>query len=72
MSRRFLAFIAAAALSAGPLAAAPVPAPAPENVEGSALRGVEAAYWILPLLIVIALLIAILAGDEPNTQPLSP
>jgi hypothetical protein len=74
MSRRFLAFAAAASLCAAPAAAAPSPAPAPaaETVDGSALHGIDPAYWILPLLIVIALLIAILASEEPNSKPASP
>ena len=78
MSRKFLAFVAATSLCGAPAAAAPVaapgaaPAPSPEAVDGSALRGGNAAYWGLPLLIVIALLIAILASDEPNTKPASP
>jgi hypothetical protein len=72
MLRRFLAFVAAATLIAAPAAAAPAPAPARASVEGSAIRGVDTAYWILPALIVLALLVAILAKDQPKATPLSP
>ncbi|HEX8644000.1 MAG TPA: hypothetical protein VF702_08830 [Allosphingosinicella sp.] len=60
------AALAAFALAAAPASAAPRgPAlePAGERIEGSAMRG-GSVYWLLPALIVLALLIAILAGDE--------
>ena len=70
--RYLLAFAAAAALAAAQAAAATAapapPAPASERVEGSALRR-DAAIYVLPLLVVIALLIAILAGEEEPESP---
>jgi hypothetical protein len=70
--KHLTAALAALALAAAPAAAAPAPAPAlqpaPESIEGSELNG--SVYWILPALIVIALLIAILAGGDD--QPESP
>ena len=68
---RGAAIAASLALAAAPAVAAPTVAPATEQVEGSELRG-RSIYWALPLLIVIALLIAILAGDDDDTQPASP
>ena len=69
-ARTFVACVVAAALAAAPAAAAPAaPLPAPERAAGSELRG-DPAIYVLPLLIVIALLIAILAGEEdPRTSP---
>jgi hypothetical protein len=71
--RKLAAALTALSLAAVPAAArpAPAPSPAPEQAEGSALRGdTNPAYYILPLLIVIALLVAALRGDEePPTSP---
>lgn len=69
MKQRTAAF-AALALVAAPAAAAPQPiAPASETVEGSELRGRSAVYWVLPALIIVALLLAMTAGDGSNAQP---
>lgn len=71
MNRTAAAF-AAFALAAAPAAAAPRPPalePAGEQAQGSAVRG-GTVYWLLPALIVLALLIAILAGgDETPRSP---
>ncbi|MEA3016471.1 MAG: hypothetical protein QOI38_1193 [Sphingomonadales bacterium] len=70
---KLAAALATVSLAAAPAAArpAPPPAPAPEQAEGSALRGdTNPAYYILPLLIVIALLVAALRGEEE--APTSP
>jgi hypothetical protein len=69
--KQMLAALAALTLAAAPAAAAPQPIePASESAEGSGLRG--GVYWVLPVLIVIALLIAILAGGDDEAEPLSP
>lgn len=68
------AALAALSLAAAPAVAqtAPPPVPASEEAEGSALRGdSNPAYYILPILIVIALLIAMLRGDD-GEPPVSP
>jgi hypothetical protein len=68
-----IAALAALALAAAPAAAAAAPpplAPASEHIEGSELRG--AVYWLLPVLVIVALLIAMSAGDDSNATPLSP
>ena len=65
------AALAAFALAAAPAAAAPRPPalePAGEHSEGSEMRG-GSVYWLLPALIVIALLIAILAGGDEPASP---
>lgn len=70
---RIAAAFAAFSLAAAPAAAqaqAPALDPALETAEGSEFR--NATYWALPALIVIALLIAILAGDGGDEQPASP
>ena len=69
--KRLTATLAALALTAAaPAAAAPQPLePAPETVEGSELEG--AVYWLLPVLVLIALIIAMTAGDDEAT-PASP
>lgn len=70
---RIAAAFAALSLAAAPaLAQSQPPAldPAPETAEGSTLR--SGIYWVLPALIVVALLIAILAGDGGDEQPASP
>jgi hypothetical protein len=67
----------AAALAALSLTAAPAAArqsaiePAPETTGGSELRS-GATYWIVPALVLVALLIAILAGEEDADPPKSP
>jgi hypothetical protein len=70
--KKTAAAFAAFALAAAPAAAAsPMPAiePAGEHAEGNAVRG-GTVYWLLPALIVLALLIAILAGgDEAPKSP---
>ena len=69
--KKTAAVLSAFALAAAPATAAPrAPAlqPAGEQAEGSAMRG-GAVYWLLPALIVLALLIAILAGDEEPRSP---
>jgi hypothetical protein len=68
--RKMTAALAALALAAAPAGAAaqvPAPEPAAETVEGSEMRG--ASYWIVPALVVIAILIAILAGEEEPNSP---
>lgn len=72
--KKLPAALAALSLAAAPAiaGATPPPTPSTEEAEGSTLRGdSNPAYYILPVLIVIALLIAMLRGegDEP---PLSP
>ncbi|HEX8193437.1 MAG TPA: hypothetical protein VF552_11115 [Allosphingosinicella sp.] len=65
--------LAALALAAAPTAASAAPQPiepASESADGSALRG--GAIWILPALILVALLIAILAGEGGDEMPASP
>jgi hypothetical protein len=68
-AQKILAALAAASLAAAPVAAQPAPAPAPETVEGSALRGEPKAYYILPVLVLIALLVAVLKGEEGPSSP---
>lgn len=70
-ARPLFACAAAIVMAVAPAAAAPPPAPAAEAVEGSGLRS-DAALYVLPLLIVIALLIAILAGEDGEAAPASP
>jgi hypothetical protein len=66
-----IAALAALALAAAPAAAAPPPlTPASEHIEGSELHG--AVYWLLPVLVIVALLVAISAGDDGDATPLSP
>jgi hypothetical protein len=70
---RIAAAFAALLLAAAPAAAQAQPPaldPASETAEGSEFR--SGIYWVLPALIVIALLIAILAGDGGDEQPASP
>lgn len=72
--KKLTAPLAALSLAAAPAVAqaAPSPLPQPEQAEGSALRGdSNPAYYILPILIVIALLIAMLRGDD-GEPPVSP
>jgi hypothetical protein len=68
---RLIALIAAAALAAAPAAAAtaaPLPEPAPETADGSGMRG--AVVYVLPLLVLIALLIAMTnGGDDAPASP---
>jgi hypothetical protein len=70
---KLAAGLAILSLATAPAVARPAqpPAPVPEQAEGSALRGdTNPAYYILPLLIVIALLVAALRGEEePPTSP---
>jgi len=71
---KLAAALAALSLPAAPAAAqpAPPPVPAPEQAEGSALGGdTDPAYFILPILILIALLIAVLRGEDDD-PPISP
>ncbi|HEY0012351.1 MAG TPA: hypothetical protein VGB79_05805 [Allosphingosinicella sp.] len=69
--KQMIAAFAALALAAAPAAAAPQPLqPAPERIEGSELSG--GVYWLLPVLVIIALLIAIGAGEDGEATPLSP
>ena len=67
IARKPFAAFAALALAAAPVAA--TPPPAPERVEGSEIRGGTAAYVLLPIVIVIALLIAITKGDGEPESP---
>ena len=70
--KKTAAALAALALAAAPAAAAPRAPdlePAGERAEGSAMHD-GAVYWLLPALIVVALLIAILAGEDE--EPRSP
>jgi hypothetical protein len=67
---KLTALLASLSLAAAPAAAAPSPEPlepAPETAKGSELRG-RTAYYILPVLVVIALLIAILAGEDEGPE----
>ena len=68
-ARKILAALAAASLAAAPAAAQPAPQPATESVEGSELRGESKAYYILPVLVLIALLVAVLKGEEGPSSP---
>jgi hypothetical protein len=71
--KHLTAAIAALALAAAPAAAAPQPiAPAPEHVEGSELNGGNAVYYILPVLIIAAILLAMTAGGDNDAKPASP
>ena len=65
-----LAALAAFSLAAAPAAAQPrrAPEPAPEQVQGSELRGGGSAYVVLPILVVIALLIALLSGEDEGPE----
>jgi hypothetical protein len=74
MAHRSIHLLAAAALAGSSIAAsaarapvAPV-APAAQTVEGSELRR-SPAIFILPLLVVIALLVAMLNEDEAPASP---
>lgn len=69
LAQKMLAALAAASLAAAPLAAQPAPQPAPETVAGSELRGESKAYYILPVLVLIALLIAVMKGEEEPSSP---
>ncbi len=71
--KSLVGLIAAAALAASPAAAQTSPGPvepAPEQVEGSALRS-GAAIYVLPLLVVLALLLA-LVKEKETEPPVSP
>ncbi|HYG30033.1 MAG TPA: hypothetical protein VD887_07445 [Allosphingosinicella sp.] len=71
---KLAAALAAFSLAAAPAVARPAPPPQPagEQAEGSTLRGdTNPAYYILPVLILIALLIAMLRGEDGET-PISP
>jgi len=67
---KLTALLASLSVAAAPAAIAAPAAPlepAPETAEGSELRG-RTAYFILPVLVVIALLIAILAGEDEGPE----
>jgi hypothetical protein len=67
--RKILAAVAAASLAAAPAAARQAPQPALETVQGSELRGENAAYFILPILVLLAILFAVLKGEEGPSSP---
>jgi len=72
LAPRLTGALAAFALAAAPAAAAPAPlAPASEQVQGSELHGRGPVYWLLPALIIVALLIAITRGEDSG-PPASP
>ena len=76
MRRKLISAAAALALTAGPAVAAAntpppavqAPAPAAETVEGSEIHG----GFILPLLTIIAVIIAVLLLTKNNDKPNSP
>lgn len=70
-AKRLVSLLAAASLASAPAAARPSAAPvepAPERAQGSALRG-GAAIYVLPLLVVLAILFALAKEKE---EPVSP
>lgn len=71
MLARTLAALAALSLAAAPVAAQPAPAadPAPEQAQGSTLRGEAVGYVLLPLLVLLVVLVAALKGDEEPHSP---
>jgi hypothetical protein len=69
--KSLVGLIAAASLAASPAAAQPAPAaaePAPEHVQGSALRS-DAAVYVLPLLVLLAILLALVKEKEEPASP---
>lgn len=71
MNKAAAALAALSLLAAAPATAqaprAPAPEPDSEQVEGSAVRG--GVYWLLPVLVIVALLTGILAGGDEPASP---
>ena len=68
MVGKFLAAVAAATLSAAPVAAQPSETAGP-RAERNDGNGLDVAYFVLPLLVLIALLVAITKDDEGPVSP---